>query len=148
MNYSLEDVTEMPELWNSGDPVHPELDVAFKTSAGRGVFGLKGEDNRWKAFMCYARTSSIPRNVEDLAIYTCTDGSCIIPYTVWSYEKGAGRMIINKVLAMVKNTDIHVERIVTLSPQTEMAERFHLRNNAKMLRRNEKFINFEYDLTL
>lgn len=146
MKYSLEYVTGLPELWCSEDPVRPELDVAFKTSAGRGVFGLKGDDGKWKAFMCYARTSSIPRDIEDLAIYTCPDGPYIIPYTVWSYEKGAGRTIINEVLLMVKNTDMGIERVVTLSPKTDMAERFHIRNLARIFRRNTLFVNFEYEV--
>jgi hypothetical protein len=146
VNCSLENVTGMPELWGFEDPVRPELDVAFKTSIGRGVFGLKGEDGKWKAFMCYARTSSIPRDIEDLTIYTCPDGPYIIPYTVWSYEKGAGRTIINKVLSMIKNADISAQRVVTLSPQTKMAERFHIRNKAKVFRRNSAFVNFEYEL--
>ena len=145
MKYNLEHVNDKPELWESEDPVRPELDTAFKTSPGRGVFGLKGEDGKWKAFMCYARTSLVPKNVEDLVVYTCLDGPYIIPYTVWSYEKGAGRAIINEVLWMVKNTEDHYGRVITLSPPTEMAERFHSRNGAVVFRRNAEFVNFEYE---
>lgn len=144
MKYKLEYVTDSPELWATGDPVRPELDVNFKTAPGRGVFGLLGEDGKWKAFMCYARTFLIPRNIKELEEFTKEDGNVVIPYTVWSHEKGAGRTIINEVLAMVMNTDMKIDRVVTLSPKTTMARKFHLRNSAKQFRMNESTVNFEY----
>ena len=146
MNYDLEHVTGFPELWKDRDPVRPELDVSFKTAPGRSVYGLYGDDGDWKAFMCCARTSCIPKSVEDLAIHTCPAGSYIIPYTVWSHEKGAGRVIINKILSMLEHNDIGVNRVVTLSPLTTMAERFHLRNGAEVIRTNATTINFEYKI--
>ena len=144
--YTIEHVTDRPSLWSSSDPVRPELDVDFKTSPGRGVLGLMGPDGEWKAFMCYARTTSVPGSVEELDQYTSPEGSCIIPYTVWSNEKGAGREIINQVLVLAKDPDMKVERVVTLSPTTQMARKFHLRNGATIFRTNETTVNFEYKL--
>jgi len=37
-----------------------------------------------------------------------------------------------------------VTRFVTLSPKTDMAHRFHIRNGARMLRENADTINYEY----
>jgi hypothetical protein len=37
-----------------------------------------------------------------------------------------------------------LNRLVTLSPLTEMAEKFHLRNGAKLIQKNETTQNFEY----
>jgi hypothetical protein len=139
-------VTDSPALWIDKDPVRPELDVEFKTAKGRDVFGLLGEDEEWKAFMCYARTSLIPRSVEELDTLTTEDGNTIIPYTVWSNEKGAGKEIINQVLQFVKNIEHNIDRVVTLSPLTKMARKFHLRNNAKEFRVNETTVNFEYEI--
>ena len=144
MNYTLENVTCQPSLWESSDPVRPELDVEFKTSLGRGVFGLKGSDGKWKAFLCFARTFLIPKDVQELDQLTRIDGNIIVPYTVWSHEKGAGRTIINQVLSRISNTDMGVDRVVTLSPLTEMARKFHLRNNATEFRINSTTVNFEY----
>ena len=144
MNYTLEHVTTKSHLWESSDPVRPDLDVEFKTSPGRGVLGLLGDDGLWKAFLCYARTFLIPKDVKELDEFTTEDGNIIVPYTVWSHEKGAGRTIINKVIDMVSNIDIGVDRIVTLSPQTSMARKFHLRNNATEFRVNSTTVNFEY----
>lgn len=144
--YKLECVTQKPSLWKDHDPVRPELGVDFKTSTGRRVIGLCGSDGNWKAFMCYARTNKIPTSVEELDKFTDKDGDIIIPYTVWSHEKGAGRMIIDKVLSMVKNNVIGADRVITLSPPTEMAERFHMRNGAVKLQSNKTTVNFEYEI--
>ena len=40
----------------------------------------------------------------------------------------------------------HLNRLVTLSPLTEMARNFHLRNGARELSVNEKTQNFEYKI--
>ena len=146
MKYKIEWVTNQPELWESADPVRPELDIFFKSAPGRGVYGLKGDDGEWKAFMCFARTFLIPKSVEELDEFTNVDGNVIIPYTVWSLAKGAGRIIINEVLWMVRNVDIGIDRVVTLSPLTEMARKFHLRNEATEFRMNESTVNFEYEV--
>ena len=146
MNYTLKNVTEDFSLWKDSDPVRPELDVEFKTAPGRGVFGLLGDDGKWKAFLCYAKTFLIPKCVEELDQFTKEDGNVIIPYTVWSNEKGAGRTIINEVLRLIKDIDSTVDRVVTLSPLTEMARHFHLRNGASEFRLNDLTVNFEYEI--
>ena len=48
---------------------------------------------------------------------------------------------------MVKESN-HLNRLVTLSPLTEMARNFHTKNGAKELQVNEESQNFEYDITL
>jgi hypothetical protein len=144
MNYTLENVTQTPELWSLTDPVRPELDAEFKTAPGRGVFGLLGDDGEWKAFLCYARTSDVPASVEELSELTTTAGDIVIPYTVWSNERGAGRAIIAMVLQFAKDIDTTIKRVVTLSPLTEMARKFHIRNNATVFKVNETTVNFEY----
>ena len=44
---------------------------------------------------------------------------------------------------MIKKSN-HLNRLVTLSPLTEMAKKFHLRNGAELLQINEQTQNFEY----
>jgi len=143
IEYLLEDVTSVPALWSDGDPVRPELDVAFKTSPGRGVFGLLKSDGTYKAFLCYALTTTVPTDVQHLAATTTTAGTVVVPYTVWSRERGAGKRIVNKVIEKIRDSGL-AERVVTLSPRTEMARNFHLRNGAIELRINETTANFEY----
>ena len=48
-----------------------------------------------------------------------------------------------KPFKMIKKSN-HLNRLVTLSPLTEMAKNFHLRNGAKLVSVNENTQNFEY----
>jgi len=65
-------------------------------------------------------------------------------YTVWSYTKGAGTEIIFRVKEHIEKEKSYVNRFVTLSPCTEMATRFHLKNGAVLLNKYEDYQNFEY----
>ena len=94
--------------------------------------------------MCCAFTEEVPANIQELDIFTSSSGKIAIPYTVWSKERGAGRKIIEKVLEFAKKTKI--DRVVTLSPLTEMARNFHLKNSAVELRINQNTVNFEYSV--
>tara|TARA_B100000700_G_C14818956_1_gene748886 strand:+ start:291 stop:728 length:438 start_codon:yes stop_codon:yes gene_type:complete len=143
MSYVLENVTSNIELWFNKDPVRPELDADFKTEAGREVFGLKNESGEYKAFLCMARTDDVPTDTADLAASTSLTGEIAVPYSVWSYQRGAGREIINQALTLMRMSK-SVKRVVTLSPLTDMARSFHLRNNAFELRVNDTTANFEY----
>ena len=70
-------------------------------------------------------------------------GSIAIAYTVWAKKKGGGRAIVNEVYKMIKSSN-HLNRLVTLSPLTDMARNFHIKNGAKELQVNESSQNFEY----
>ena len=78
------------------DPVRPHISKAERLSDGRQVFVLEKED-KISAVICVAYTNKIPRNEFELSAFNAFDGSCAIFYTVWSYEKGAGREIIERV---------------------------------------------------
>ena len=85
--FTLRAVSNNPSLWSEDDPVRPELDAEFKTAPGRGVFGLQDQHGAYRAFLCYARTTQVPADVEELEKYTSAKGRIIVPYTVWSYQK-------------------------------------------------------------
>ena len=135
------------------DPVRPELDNDFRTGYGRKIYGVKykGEIH---AVMCFAYTNEIPKSVEELEKFS-TDaflqsamrdqniGKIAIAYTVWSKKKGGGKLIVKEVYKKIKKSN-HLNRLVTLSPLTEMASKFHTRNGAKLLQVNETTQNFEY----
>ena len=144
MNYQLVDVTQNSELWSAGDPVRPELSVEFRTAPGRGVYGLV-EEGTFLAFLCYAKTTAVPEDTNQLDDLTSEIGNIVIPYTVWSLQKGCGRIIIQKVLDMARGSN-SIDRVVTLSPKTEMARNFHIKNNAFELSMNKTTVNFEYPL--
>ncbi len=137
------------------DPVRPELDVKFRTSYGRRIFGVKYK-NEICAIMCFGFTNEIPKTVKDLDLMTKDAylqsalrdqkvGKIAIAYTVWSKKKGGGKLIVKEVFKKIKKTN-HLNRLVTLSPLTEMARSFHLRNGAVELQVNKETQNFEYKI--
>jgi len=135
------------------DPVRPELDNEFRTSYGRKIYGVKYQ-NEIHAIMCFAFTNKIPKNVKELDYFSKDAflqsaqrdqkvGQIAIAYTVWSKKKGGGKLIVKEVFKMIKKSN-HLNRLITLSPLTEMATKFHLRNKAKLISINEETQNFEY----
>ncbi len=137
------------------DPVRPELTNEFRTGYGRKIFGVKYQ-GEVHAVMCFAYTNEIPKTVEDLekmshdaylqsALRDQNIGRIAIAYTVWSKKKGGGKLIVKEVFKKIKKSN-HLNRLVTLSPLTEMATKFHLKNGAKLLQVNENTQNFEYTI--
>ena len=137
------------------DPVRPELDIKFRTSYGRKIFGVKYKKEIC-AIMCFGYTNEIPKNVEELDLMTKDAhlqatlrdknvGKIAIAYTVWSKKKGGGKLIVKEVFKKIKKSN-HLNRLVTLSPLTDLARKFHLRNGATELQVNEKSQNFEYKI--
>ena len=135
------------------DPVRPELDNIFRTSYGRKIYGVKYK-NEIHAVMCFAFTNKIPKSVKDLDLLSRDAflqsaqrdqnvGKIAIAYTVWSKKKGGGKLIVKEVFKMIKKSN-HLNRLVTLSPLTEMARNFHLKNGAIEVQVNEETQNFEY----
>ena len=152
------ELVELPYIDVKEDPVRPELDLKFRQTYGRKILGLKDDEGEIAAIMCFAFTNEVPKTVEemdtlsyDAALQSVhragVQGSIAIAYTVWAKKKGGGRAIVNEVYKMVKKSN-HLNRLVTLSPLTEMARNFHIKNGAKELQVNEKTQNFEYDITL
>ncbi len=137
------------------DPVRPELDIKFRTSFGRKIFGVKYKKEIC-AIMCFGFTNEIPKNVRELDLMTRDAhlqstmrdrnvGKIAIAYTVWSKKKGGGKLIVKEVFKKIKKTN-HLNRLVTLSPLTEMARNFHLKNGAFELQVNDETQNFEYKI--
>ena len=124
------------------DPVRPHINAAWRTRSGKEVYGLYNED-KLRAVICVAYTDEVPTCERDLG-WPGTDVAVF--YTVWSYDKGAGREIVNTVAEHIKTTNPYIKRYVTLSPLTEMAERFHLRNGAKFIGKHTNCQNFEYTI--
>ena len=150
------ELVELKECNTDEDPVRPELDNSFRRSYVRKIFGVKykGEIH---AVMCFAFTNEIPKTVEELDKFshdaflqsTHRDqkvGKIAIAYTVWSKKKGGGKLIVKEVFKKIKKSN-HLNRLVTLSPLTDMAYKFHSKNGAKLVQVNETTQNFEYQVT-
>ena len=152
------ELIELEHVDVTEDPVRPELSMEFRRSNGKKVLGLKDEAGDIAAIICLAFTNDVPATVEEMALMSHDAynqsilrgglvGKIAIAYTVWAKKKGGGKHILNEVYKKYKR-EHHIDRLITLSPLTEMAERFHLKNGAKLLRKNEHTQNFEYDITL
>ena len=151
-------LVELPYIDVQEDPVRPELDLTFRQTYGRKIYGLKDDEGDIAAIMCFAFTDEVPKTVEEMDVLSKdaalqaihregVQGSIAIAYTVWAKKKGGGRAIVNEVYKMVKKSN-HLNRLVTLSPLTKMARNFHIKNGAKELQVNQQTQNFEYDITL
>ena len=135
--------------WSLGlvkdDPVRPHLPAYWRITNGREVYALENDqDGIARAVVCVAYTNGVAITEDDLN--NTVDPDTAMFYTVWSYEKGAGREIIFSTADVIKREKPHIKRFCTLSPLTDMAERFHLRNGAKFLRKGETCQNFEYTI--
>jgi len=146
-------LVELKECNPEEDPVRPELDNNFRTGFGRKIYGVEYQ-GEIHAVMCFAYTNKVPKSVEELeklstdaflqtAMRDQTGGQIAIAYTVWSKKKGGGKLIVKEVFKKIKTSN-HLNRLVTLSPLTEMATNFHERNGAKLIQINETTQNFEY----
>ena len=149
------EVVELKKCETQKDPVRPELDNEFRTSYGRKIYGVKYKDEI-QAVMCFAFTNKIPKTVHELDIFSRDAflqsatrdqkvGKIAIAYTVWSNKKGGGKLIVKEVFKKIKKSN-HLNRLVTLSPLTEMARNFHLHNGAIEISVNDDTQNFEYKL--
>ena len=147
------ELVELKRCNTKEDPVRPELDNVFRRSFGRKIYGVKYMGEIY-AVMCFAYTNKIPKNVSELdkfshdaflqsALRDQNVGKIAIAYTVWSKKKGGGKLIVKEVFKKIKKSN-HLNRLVTLSPLTEMATRFHTRNGAKLISVNDETQNFEY----
>ena len=106
--------------------------------------------------MCFGFANEIPKSIKELDLMTRDAhlqstlrdqnvGKIAIAYTVWSKKKGGGKLIVKEVFKKIKESN-HLNRLVTLSPLTDMARNFHLHNGAFELQVNEKTQNFEYKI--
>ena len=137
----------------SDDPVRPHLPSAWRSSHGKQVYALfedqyaqyaPVEDEPPRAIICVAYTNGVAVTEQDLD--RNENANTAMFYTVWSYDRGAGREIVLATAQHIQDTRSDISRFVTLSPLTEMAERFHIRNGATLLQRGTECQNFEYVL--
>ena len=124
------------------DPVRPHIEIDKRFGPDKFVLALVNE--KVQALVCCKLSSIVPVSEQELFDDAELPGDNAIFYTIWSYTQGAGRMLILEALDYIKKQYPDVKRFITLSPTTEMARRFHLKNGAKILQVNETTVNYEY----
>jgi hypothetical protein len=126
------------------DPVRPHIPAAWRVRKGKEVFVLENEQTKnIDAVVCVIYMDEVPTSEQDLS-WPGID--IAVFYTVWSYSKGSGRDIIFAAQKHIHKKNANIKRFVTLSPLTDMATEFHLRNGAKLIGRHETCQNFEYQV--
>jgi hypothetical protein len=127
------------------DPVRPEIPAEFRVSTNSEIIVSKDDLDAPTAVVCVQYRDSVPRSKQELVEYTHSNNDSVaVFYTIWSYRAGAGRSLINSARAHIESTRPTVAQYVTLSPKTEMARTFHLRNGASVLNDNPDSVNYWY----
>jgi len=125
------------------DPVRPEISKDFRVSDGRVVAALTDEEQQPEAMVCVSFHDFVPEDVEGLHKTSSVPTTAIF-YTIWSYKSGKGKELLYQAVKGIQAQYPSVTRFVTLSPKTNMARRFHLKNGDIVLRENIDTTNYEY----
>lgn len=123
------------------DPVRPDIPKEFRVGKNKFVSALVEDIPR--AIVCVSLHDFIPEDVDDLS-RDADNPTTAIFYTIWSYAPGAGTELLKETVNQIKQQFPTIERFVTLSPKTELAKRFHLKNGADVFRENLNTVNYEY----
>ena len=142
MLHTITTITEELEQLIKDDPVRPEIPIQDRVNTNSRIYLLKNGDNT-SAVTCVKFLTAVPAAVEDMADLVESATTAVF-YTIWSYAAGAGRTLIQEAQKSIKAEFPDIQTYVTLSPKTEMARRFHLKNGASELRENLNTINYIY----
>lgn len=143
MLHIIDDLSDSLLKLIKDDPVRPEIPAENRVNDNSKIFVLKDEQDQPLAVTCVKFLNGIPQGVEDLTD-TVVNTNTAVFYTIWSYAAGAGRDLITKAQARIKEEHPEVDTFVTLSPKTEMARRFHHKNGAVTYRENADTVNYLY----
>lgn len=124
------------------DPVRPHIPLEQRVNNLAEILLLKAGEEVLAA-TCMQFLNDVPQDEQDLVELAGTKDVAVF-YTIWSYKPGAGQQLIKEAASWLLNEYKDIKAIVTLSPQTEMAKRFHLKNGASIRRENETSVNYQY----
>ena len=126
------------------DPVRPEIPLEFRLGMRSEVmFLVDTESKEPLAVLCIAFSDGVPTSLEELFVSPVNPDTAIF-YTIWSYKPGAGTELVMNAVSAIQEQFENIKRFVTLSPKSEMAKKFHLKNGASIFRENEDTVNYEY----
>jgi len=124
------------------DPVRPNITPSMRIGKNKDIFYELSDEGNIDAVVCVTYTNDVPTAESNL--FDMPGNDIAIFYSVWSNRAGAGRKIIFDAVNVISKESRDVQRYVTLSPKTQMAERFHTRNGATVFKTNEDTVNYEY----
>lgn len=127
------------------DPVRPHIPAHLRVDDAHRVLVLLKQAEP-QSVICLAFCDQVCVSEQELFTHATTQPEVVMLYTIWSLKPGTGRRMVHACMDYVKRTWPTVTRVITLSPPTQMAETFHVRNGAHMLQHNGATVNFEYEL--
>lgn len=127
------------------DPVRPEIPLEFRVTEHSEIIVLQDLYGKPMAAVCVLYRDSIPRSCSELLEFDSIAPTVAVFYTIWSYVPGAGRKLIVAARSDIQTRRPMIKKYVTLSPPTDMARVFHLRNGARVLNVNVDSVNYHYD---
>jgi hypothetical protein len=127
------------------DPVRPHIPAEERIKGNKKVFYLANDDNDVLAIVCVAFTDVVATTEFELNRYMRLDTAIVcMLYSLWSYDAGSGKKLALMLKEHLKATHPSISKIMTLSPKTKTAIRFHTKNGAMQFQENESTINFQY----
>ena len=125
------------------DPVRPHIPHIDRIGDNKDIFVMRDSEDTVTAITCVSYQNAIPSSETELFSVSEEPDTAIF-YTIWSYRQGAGRQLIFESVKYIKENKPNINRFITLSPKTEMAKKFHLKNGAIVFRENGETVNYEY----
>jgi len=140
--HHIRDLTDPLVRIIKDDPVRPHIPLEQRINEAAEILILKAGEEVLAA-TCMQWLKEVPESEEDL-VNMSKDKEIAVFYTIWSYAPGAGQSLIKAASEWLKKDYADLKGIVTLSPQTPMAKRFHLKNGARVRKENANTVNYEY----
>ena len=140
--HHITDITDPLVRVIKDDPVRPHIPLDQRINDAAEILILKAGEEILAA-TCMQWLSEIPEDEQDLIEMGHTKDVAVF-YTIWSYSPGAGASLLQEAAKWLKSEFKDLKAIVTLSPQTEMARRFHMKNGASVHRENTNSVNYKY----
>jgi len=140
--HHIRDITDPLVRLIKDDPVRPHIPLEQRINEAAEILILKAGEEVLAA-TCMQWLKGVPETEEDL-VNMSKDKEIAVFYTIWSYAPGAGATLLQQAAEWLKKDYADLKGIVTLSPQTPMARRFHLKNGARIRKENATTVNYEY----
>jgi len=154
--YLIEDDPVRPKLFKDNsvrfeDPFHVYAEVNEETGEIAAVVctiicKFVPQDEYQIKLIAMGKTERIEEQLKEREELHGELGTVLCPYSVWSYQRGHGRKLINNLLEAAPVMHPEVDAVITMSPLTDTALNFHLSNGAEVFGTNEDTINYEYEV--
>ena len=154
--YLLKDDPIRPKLFKDNsvrfeDPFHVYAEVNDETGEIAAIVctivcKFVPQDEYQIKLIAMGKTKQIEKQLKEREKIYGQLGTVLCPYSIWSYQKGHGRKLISNLLEATPIMHPQVDAVITMSPHTHTAMKFHLNNGAGLFSTNEETVNYEYEV--